>query len=150
MSGRLEDFDHYKRKRNEASEKLKKCKSKYYNEQFNVVNTSPKTVWKTASEVLGNIRTSFPSQILHGGHLLSNPSIIATEVNNYLIDEVKKLKEEFETNQEDESLTELKDYFAKKNVPEPGFSLKELNNDDIIKLLITIKGKKSLCKKMST
>ena len=93
---------------------------------------SSKTVWKTASEVLGNFHTSFPSQILHGGHLLSNPSIIATEVNNYLIDEVKKLKEEFETNQEDESLTELKDYFAKKNVPEPGFSLKELNNDDIL------------------
>ena len=94
--------------------------------------------------MLGNQRTSFPSQILHCGQLLSNPTAIANAVNSFFIDKIRKLKEEFEPAQNDVPLAELKKYLSKKSVPEEGFKLNELNDDDIAKLLKTLKGKKSL------
>ena len=144
-TGRLEDFEQYKNKRNEASTLLKTCKKDYYTNKFNDENCSSKSVWKTAYEVLGNYRSNFPSQILHGGRLLSNPSEIAQAVNEYFIDKIRKLKEEFnECVDEDESIPELKKYLSKKNVPNEGFSLRELDNDDMKNLLKTLKRKKSL------
>ena len=75
---------------------------------------------------------------------LSNPTAIANAVNSFFIDKIRKLKEEFEPAQNDVPLAELKKYLSKKSVPEEGFKLKELNDNDIAKLLKTLKGKKSL------
>ena len=135
-SRRLEDYEKYKLKRNEASTKLKSCEKDYYNNKFNNENISSKTVWKTAFEVLGNSRSSFPSQILHGGRLLSNPTLIATEVNKYFIDKIAKLKETFENNDAgDDSFSQLRDYLSKKEIPDEGFKLKEQEDDEMKKLL---------------
>ena len=120
----------------------KNAEKEYYNKKFEEENSS-KTVWRTAYDVLGNHRTSFPSQILHCGQLISNPKEIATAVNKFFVDKIKKLKEEFEPNESDESLNELKDYLAKKNVPREGFNLRELNDAEVKKLLKNLKGKKS-------
>ena len=66
-------------------------------------------------------------------------------MNKYFVDKIKKLKEEFHTADDaSDSLPELRKYLSKKNVPNEGFCLRELDDDDIKKLLKTLKGKKSL------
>ena len=144
-TGSLEDFNEYKEKRNEVSTKLKTAEKEYYENKFSSEEeTSTKSTWRTAYEVLGNHRTSFPSQILHCGELLSNPTVIANAVNRFFVEKIRKLKEEFEPAQNDVPLAELKKYLSKKSVPEEGLKFKELTDDDIDKLLKTLKGKKSL------
>ena len=122
-SGSLEDFEHYKKMRNEVSTLLKKAEGNHYGDKFNDENANVKTVWKTAYEVLGNYRSSFPSQILHNGHLLSNPTVIATEVNNFFVTKIRKLKEEFEAGTDEDPTIELEKKLSKKNVPAEGFDL---------------------------
>ena len=139
-----EDYDLYKKKRNEVSTLLKNAEANHYGNKFNDVNVQSKDVWKTAYEVLGKCRSAFPSQILHAGRLISNPTEIATEVNNFFIDKIRLLKEEFESDPNEDPTSELKKYLSKKTVPKEGFELKELNNADMRKLMKTLKGKKSL------
>ena len=141
-SGLLDDFNRYKKKRNEVTMLLKSAEKDYHDKKFREESSS-KSVWSTAYEILGNQRTSFPSQILHCGRLISNPKEIAAEVNKFFVDKIRKLKEEFETDEIQEPLTELKTYLSKKNVPRDGFNLKELDNNDMKKLLKNLKGKKS-------
>ena len=143
-TGRLDDYEEYKRRRNEVSTLMKSSESNYFKEKFNEENITSKNVWKTAYEVLGNTRSSFPSQILHGGRLLSNPSLIASEVNKYFVEKIQKLKDEFETDPDEDPVADLKKYLSQKNIPNEGFSLKELSNEDVKKLLKNLKGKKSL------
>ena len=66
--------------------------------------------------------------------MLSNPAEIATEVNKFFIDKIKKLKEEFKASKDEDPVSELKKYLSKKNIPREGFSLKELNDEDVKKL----------------
>ena len=56
-------------------------------------------------------------------------SPLLTEVNEFFIDKIRKLKNEFEILDNTEPLTELKAYLSKKHVPNEGFHLKELTND---------------------
>ena len=63
---------------------------------------------------------------------------------SFFVKKIKILKEEFEAPQDEDPLIELKKYLGKKNVPPNGFSLRELNDSDVKKLLKGLKGKKSL------
>ena len=141
-TGSIDDYDCYKNKRNEVSMLMKTAEKDYHNKKFDEDNTS-KTVWKTAYDVLGNHRTSFPSQILHCGRLLSNPKEIATEVNKFFVEKIRKLKEEFKPPENEDPTVELKKYLSKKNVPREGFALRELSGEDVKKLLKNIKGKRA-------
>ena len=142
QTGDIDDFNSYKKKRNEVTMLLKTAEKVYSDKKIDEESSS-QSVWKTAFSLLGNQRTTFPSQILHCGRLLSNPKVIAAEVNEFFVDKIRKLKEEFQPDCSKEPLVELKTYLSKKKVPEEGFNLKELNDGDIKKLLKTLKGKKS-------
>ena len=144
ITGRLDDYNEYKKKRNEVSSLLKNSEKEHYGNKFENANVETKTVWKTAYEVLGNFRSAFPSQILHCGKLFSNPTEIATEVNNYFVNKIKKLKEEFRANDDEDPIAELKQFLSKKSIPRDGFSLRKLSDEDMKNLIKTLKGKKSL------
>ena len=144
ITGRLDDYNEYKKKRNEVSSILKNSEKEHYGNKFENENVPTKTVWKTAYEILGNFRSAFPSQILHCGKLFSNPTEIATEVNNYFVNKIKKLKEDFRAPDDEDPITELKKFLSRKRIPRDGFSLRELSNEDIKNLIKTLKGKKSL------
>ena len=138
-SGNIEDFDLYKLKRNEISTKLKSAKAEYYKSKFSEDSLSPGDVWKTAFQLLGKSKSEFPSQILIGKKLLSTPAKIAEALNIFFVEKISKLKESEPP--EDDPLAELRTFLADK--PIPGFTLKELTEDEAAKLIKTLKGKKS-------
>ena len=57
---------------------------------------------------------------------------------------IENLKNEFESNPDEDPIAELRTFLSKKTVPQEGFDLKELSNDDMKNLIRTMKGKKSL------
>ena len=63
-SGRNEDFNAYKRSRNQVVSKLKKAKENYYQEKFKDPNLSSKDTWKHAYQLLGTNKSSFPSTVI--------------------------------------------------------------------------------------
>ena len=74
--------------------------------------------------------------------MIQTRSEIANEMNKYFIAKVAKLKQNKKIKPE-ESLAGLKNFLKDKNVERNGFSLKELNNLQILKLVKSLKGKKS-------
>ena len=80
--------------------------------------------------------------MIFSGKLFSKPIDIANEMNKFFINKVKKLKNNSNTNPE-EALDGLRQFLKNKNIPADGFQLKEISDDDMKKLIKTLKGKKS-------
>ena len=143
-SGNANEFNQYKTLRNLVVTKLKKAKSNYYRGKFEDNSTSPKEIWKTAYSILGSSKSSFPSQIVINNQLISKPFDMASGMNQYFLNKIKKLKEE---NQEEldftKSTEKLDNFLAGKHVPEK-FSLTEINDEEMKLLIKSISGKKSL------
>ena len=143
-SGNANDFNQYKTLRNLVVTKLKKAKSNYYRGKFEDNSTSPKEIWKTAYSILGSSKSSFPSQIVINNKLISKPFDMASGMNQYFLNKIKKLKED---NQEEldftKSTEKLDSFLAGKHVPEK-FSLTEINDEEMKLLIKSISGKKSL------
>ena len=141
-TGDVNDFNEYKKKRNEVTTKLRTAKSDYFRSKFAQDDQSSGEVWKTAFMVLGRNKSEFPSQILISQKLCSAPSEIAEEINKFFINKIAKLKQ---NSQEvlQSSLSELKRFLATRSVPAEGFSLKAISREETEKLIKTMKGKKS-------
>ena len=69
---------------------------------------------------------------------------MATEVNKFFIDKIRQIKEELAPqNEGDDPMKELKHFIKNKTIPEEGFKLQEVGEEDMKKLLKKMKGKKS-------
>ena len=141
-SGSVEDYDKYKSKRNEVSTRLKNSELNHHKSKFSDKELEAGDVWKNAKQVLGSARSSFPTQILAEGKLISKPLEIASAVNKFFLNKILKLKE---TGQDDhtDATKGLEEYLKKKKPPTEGFSLSELGDEDVLKLVKKLKGKKS-------
>ena len=103
---------------------------------------STSDMWKSAYQLLGSNRSSFPSQMMFGQKLLSKPLEIADGMNEFFVKKIEKLKVGIAAS-EDDPLSELNDFIASKNIPEGGFRFHELSEAEVIKLVKSLKGKKS-------
>ena len=92
--------------------------------------------------MLGSARSSFPTQILAEGKLISKPLEMAKAVNKFFLDKIIKLKENSPADHTN-ATDALESYLQEKTLPEEGFKLKELEDVDVIKLAKKLKGKKS-------
>ena len=140
-TGDKETYQKYKMKRNEVSTLMKSAESNHHKEKFSNHQEDPKETWKAAYQILGKSRCDFPSQMMFGTKLISKTLEIANEMNKYFVSKIEKLKTRNVSTSE--SLTELNTFLSKKNIPEGGFSINEVNDEDIKKIIKKMKGKKS-------
>ena len=140
-TGNQDTFEEYKTLRNCVSIKLKKAESEYYEKKFATAETSSE-LWKGAKQVLGNVKSNFPTQILAMGKLLSNPKAMASAVNEFFLQKIEKLKEESSSNI-DSSTEVLEKFMNTRNVPVDGFALREVSTEELEKIVRKMKGKKS-------
>ena len=118
------------------------AESEYYGGKFESENMTTSEMWKSAYQLMGTSRSSFPSQMLFGQNLLSKPIDIANAMNDFFLKKISKLKVNMGST-DDELLLELEQFLGDKNIPEGGFKLRELNDADVVKLIRSMKGKKS-------
>ena len=142
-SGDANAFERYKEKRNLVSTKLKNAEKKYYKSKFDKSDLSASEMWQGAKQILGSVKSSFPTQILASGKLLSNPLKMATAVNEFFLDKIEKLKNSNNDENLDDATKELESFLIDKNIPTEGFELKELSAEEVSKLVKKMKGKKS-------
>ena len=141
-TGTVEDYEKYKEKRNEVSTKLKNVESNHNKSKFSNEKIEPADVWKSTRQILGAPRSNFPTQILAEGKLISKPLEMAKAVNKFFIEKILKLKENSGDNHIN-ATRGLQSYLEKKDLPETEFALRELGDEDVIKLVKKLKGKKS-------
>ena len=142
VTGDKDIYEEYKQKRNEISTRLKSSKAEYYSEKFKDDKMTTSDMWKTAYQLMGANRSSFPSQMLFGLKLLSKPVDIANAMNDFFVKKIEKLKVGI-ADCEDDPLSELNEYIKSKTLPEGGFRFHELSEADVIKLIKSLKGKRS-------
>ena len=70
-SGDNEIHSQYKLKRNLVTTRLKSAKVDYYRKKFDKEDLSSGEVWKSASQILGKVRSVFWKMITFGASLLS-------------------------------------------------------------------------------
>ena len=66
-SGDEAAFDFYKEKRNLVSTKLKHAKSEHHKNNFTKDDLTPADIWQGARQILGSVKSNFPTQILAYG-----------------------------------------------------------------------------------
>ena len=143
-SGDLDDFDKYKAVRNKVTYILRNAEKDYFKKKFDDENSSSNDIWKTAYSVLGSYRSSFPSQIMIFGKLVSKPILLATGMNEYFIKKIVDLKSNDAQEVDTEAANDvLKTFLSHKTIPNEGFKLKEITSEEMNKLIKGLKGKKS-------
>ena len=142
-SGDISIYEKYKEKRNLVSTKLKHAEADHNKSKFNKEDLSPSDIWQGAKQILGSVKSNFPTQILAGGKLISNPLKMASAVNEYFLDKIMQLKNSNDSENLEDATEELKHFLKSKTIPGEGFELKELTEEEVSKLIKKIKSKKS-------
>ena len=143
-TGDVEVYERYKEKRNLVTSKLRQAEANHHKSKFEKNDLSSADIWKGAKQILGSVKSNFPTQILAGGKLLSNPLQMASAVNRYFLDKISELKNLNDNLQSgDDATIELEKFLSDKNIPEEGFELLEVTQEEVSKLVKKIKGKKS-------
>ena len=83
-TGNLEDYEEYKTERNKVTYVMRNAEQDYLKKKFNDENATSNEIWKTAYSVLGSFRSSFPSQVMIFGKLVTKPILLATGMKNFL------------------------------------------------------------------
>ena len=79
--------------RNEVTYQLRNAEKTYYHQKFDDKDATSGDIWKSAYTLLGTFRSSFPSQLVIFGNLVSKPINLATEMNKFFIQKISALKE---------------------------------------------------------
>ena len=80
----------------------------------NITNLNSIDVWQGAKQILGAVKSNFPTQSLAGGKLLSNPLKMASAVNDFFLAKIIKLKENDPSVNQDEATKELETFLNSK------------------------------------
>ena len=104
-----------------------------------------KQCWSTVNKMMNKPKNSFPRNMMIKDKLVSDPQDLATEMNKFFLEKVKKLKEDSPTvDDADSPLKELETYLKNKKFLNPlEFKLEEVNDETMNNIFKRLKGKKS-------
>ena len=123
---------------------MKTAETEYYKSKFNDPDATTGDRWRNANQALGSVRSTFPSQLLVAGRIVSKPLDMANEVNEFFIQKIKGIKNILSgEHSNNDPLSALKKFISKRRVPEDGFKLEEITEEEMTRILKTMSGKKS-------
>ena len=91
-SGDLEDWRLYRSMRNQKNRAVKEDQLRWQKDKLSST-ANPADMWKAAKSMLGWGCAGPPTQLRHLGQYISSPKGIATTMNHFFLDKVKKLRE---------------------------------------------------------
>ena len=136
-------YNQYKNIRNTVTEKLRHAESDYYQNKFRHESNSTGALWQNVYQVLGQVRTAMPSQLVIAGRLLKSPLEMACGMNNFFIKKVTDLQSELVGRSLINPVMRLKSWLTNRNINPPGFSFKEVSEKEVGNILKKIKKNKS-------
>ena len=88
-----DDKRHYKNLRNTTTAQLKKAKAEWEcNKVDENVTQNPRDMWANLKSLMGWKTNGPPTQLIDNGNIVSSPKELATTMNNFFINIIKKLE----------------------------------------------------------
>ena len=88
-----DDRRQYRHLRNAATAQLKKAKADWEaNKVDEKVTDNPKDMWTNLKSIMGWKTNGTPTQLIDNGNVVNSPKELASTMNNYFIDKIKKLE----------------------------------------------------------
>ena len=91
-SGRPEDWRDYQALRNQKNRSVVQDEAEWQKKKLSSTN-NPSDMWKAAKSMLGWSSGGPPTQLYHLGAYFSSPSGLATTMNKFFLEKVRKLRE---------------------------------------------------------
>ena len=91
-SGNIEDWRIYRGLRNKCVAAQRLDRQIWEKDKLSSSNNSPAKLWKSVKGIIGWGSTGPPTKLFHAGKYVSSPAGLATTLNNYFINKVKKLR----------------------------------------------------------
>ena len=89
-SGNIEDWRLYRGLRNKCVAAQRLDRQNWEKDKLNSSHNSPAKLWKAVKGIIGWGNTGPPTKLFHAGKYISLPSGLATTLNSYFINKVKK------------------------------------------------------------
>ena len=133
-SGNPEDNRDYRSLRNQTLASLRADRKRWEQERLSCTN-SPAEVWRTAKEVVGWNRSGPPTQLYIEGKHITSPKAIASEMNKFYIEKLKKIIADIPASDLD-PLRKLKEMMEGN---QDSFSFREVREEEVTKMINTAK-----------
>ena len=91
-SGDIEDWRLYRGLRNKCVAAQRLDKQIWEKDKLSSTDNSPAKLWKAVKGIIGWGNTGPPTKLFHAGKYISSPAGLATTLNNFFINKVKKLR----------------------------------------------------------
>ena len=134
-----EDWDEFKRQRNEINNILKSEKRSWQENKIKTFGSDTSSIWKNVKSWLGWTAGGPPSKLIENGSVFNKPSDLATIMNNFFINKIKNLRQNLPQNPGDPLLLVQK-LMENRTC---NFSLTAVHPDDVLKILGKLKGSSS-------
>jgi hypothetical protein len=135
QSNEAEDWRQYRSLRNQATAKGREDKRKWEEQKLDHRENSPADVWKTVKGWLGWGSAGPPTQLFSEGRVVTSPAGIASSMNRFFLDKIKKLREKIPQVVSD-PLGKMKEAMRNRVY---SFFLQSVNEEDVVKIIKNLK-----------
>ena len=135
QSGDADDWRLFRTLRNQVTAKSRKDRKEWEKKKFDSEENSSTDIWKTVKGWLGWNSGGPPTQLFSDGKMVSSPAGLASVMNRFFVDKVKKLRQHIPHSTSD-PLVKLKEAMSGRKC---SFSLKVLKVPDVLKIIKGLK-----------
>ena len=139
LSQHIEDWNKYKKLRNQLTNILKQEKSNWQRTKLSLCDGCPSQQWQHALGWLGWKGSGSPSQLFYDGKIINKPLEMADCMNNYFLKKIKTIQENLPVSLVD-PLAKLKLLMKNKSC---SFTLKPVHPDTVEHILNNLRNSKS-------
>ena len=137
-SGRPEDWREYRALRNQKNRSVRQDEVEWQKRKLSSTN-NPSDMWKAAKGILGWSSGGPPTQLYHLGVYYSSPSGLATTMNRFFLDKVRKLREGIPRTDID-PLARMRESMANRTC---SFSFKHVTVQQVAKIVTGLRSSKA-------
>ena len=137
-SGRLEDWREYRALRNQKNRSVLKDEAEWQKKKLSSTK-NPSDMWKAAKSMLGWSSGGPPTQLYHLGAYICSPSGLATTMNKFFLEKVRKLREGIPPTDTD-PLTNMRDSLVGRRC---SFSFKPVTVQQMAKIVAGLRNSKA-------
>lgn len=137
-TGDPEDWRLYRSLRNQRTDSTRMDKLRWETGKLSQVQ-DPSSVWSMAKKLLGWANSGPPTQLYHDGKFVTSPGGLASTMNTFFIDKIKKLRKSIPTVDTD-PLAKLRESMASRTCT---FTISNVSQTEILALIRGLNGSKA-------
>ena len=91
LSGDQEDWREFRRLRNQCVTSQRMDRKEWERRKLSSTENSPAKMWRSVKGIIGWANSGPPTKLFHEGKFVNSPSGLASTLNNFFINKVKRL-----------------------------------------------------------